>query len=113
MQSIVLIASLVISLIGGCLPCSQLTQQLAGAKSCCTKSGSCKMPKQPSPQKCDLTIRATEHVVVPDAPQLAPQYSSEPIEANIAIQPVILASVNATPEYSRPHLFLLNSSILI
>ncbi len=113
MQSMVIIASLVISLISGCLPCSQLLQQLSSAKSCCTKTGNCKMPKQPSPQKCELTISATEHVIVPDAPQVTPQFISEAIEINYVPSDVIAISTIATPGYSPPPLFLLNSSIII
>ena len=113
MQSMVLIASLVISLISGCLPCSQLMKQLSSAKSCCTKTGNCKMPKQPAEQKCDLTISATAHVVVPDAPQLTPQPSSEAIATNLAAPQIIQASEVATPGYSPPPLFLLNSAIIV
>ena len=113
MQSMVLIASLVISLIGGCLPCSQWMNQLPSDKSCCTKTGSCKIPRQPGEQKCNLTISATEHVVVPDTPQVIPQFSSEAIETNIASPNVLVASSAATPGYSPPDLFLLNSAILI
>jgi hypothetical protein len=113
MQSMILIASLVLSLVSGCLPCSQLLQQLSSGKSCCTKSGSCKMPKQPAPQKCELTISATEHVVMPDAPQVTPEWNSEAIETSAVVPYAIVASAAATPGYSPPDLFLLNSSILI
>ena len=113
MQSIVLIASLVITLISGSLPCSQLLQQLSSAKSCCNKYGNCKMPKQPAPQKCELTISASEHVVIPDAPQVTPQLNAEAIEATIVVPSVIAAVAFATPGYSPPDLFLLNAAILV
>ena len=113
MQSFVLIASLVISLISGCLPCSQLLQQLSSAKSCCTKAGNCKMPKMPAPQKCELTISATEHVIIPDAPDVTPQWTSTAVETQIVVPSVIVASVVATPGYSPPDLFLINSAILV
>ena len=113
MQSTVLIASLVITLISGCLPCSQLLQRLSGSKSCCTKTGSCKVPNSPAPQKCDLTISAAEHIVIPDAPMVTPQWKSEDIQRDIVVAKVMAASAIATSEYSPPDLFILNSNILI
>jgi len=109
----VLIASLVFSLVAGCLPCSQLLQQLSAKKSCCTKSGNCKMPKQPTEQKCDLTLSASEHVLVPDAPQLTPALESAVFEA-VEVAVNHSARTLALPlEHSPPDLFLLHSSILI
>lgn len=113
MQSTVLIASLVIALISGCLPCSQVLQRLSSSKSCCTKTGSCKIPKPSAPQKCDLTISATEHIVVPDAPQVTPQWKSEGIESDFVAPKVMVASAVEIPGYSPPDLILLNSTILI
>ena len=109
----VLIASLVISLISGCLPCSQLLKQLSSSKSCCTKTGNCKIPKLPTEQKCDLTISATEHVVIPDAPQVTPQFSTEAISTTLATPQIVAASELASPGYSPPPLFILNSAIIV
>src|SRR5258708_29846997 len=113
MRSIVLIASLVFSLVGGCMPCSQLLQQLSSVKSCCTKSGSCKIPKQPVKQNCSLTISASEHVIVPDAPQVAPPLDAEVFESNLVMLQAVAIPFSLRPQYSPPDLFLLNSAILI
>jgi hypothetical protein len=113
MRSIVLIASLVFTLVSGCLPCSQLLQQLSNTKSCCTKSGSCKIPKPPTQQKCRLTISATEHAVVPEHTQVTPAPKNALLETFDLAAINVISPVAVRPEYSPPDLFVLHSAILI